>query len=212
MQVKIKDKEVENKLEEYVVVNPKLCVGLFLLGALSHYDKEEVVKHAGIQYIAKVLKKKHYGVKHGSIHEKTWSDEMYVRKQIAPHVKSNNKKKVIEIQEKYAKAVTQAVRTHNCWIAHSQIANSAWGKASDRFAHNNSITVNQLILALLRKSPDAAKWYGFNQKKLDKFEQMDTEHKGQFIFSSSKVATQLLAELESEIAYFNHNQLQKEVA
>lgn len=48
------------------MINRKLCIGMFILGGLSHYDNEEIVKHPHIQYIAKTLKKKHFSLKNGS--------------------------------------------------------------------------------------------------------------------------------------------------
>lgn len=59
-------------------------------------------------------------------------------------------------------------------------------------------------MAILRKEPDTAKWYGFNEKKLDKYRKT-SEFKDSHNFSSSRVATKLLEHLDSEISYYNFN-------
>lgn len=155
------------------MINRKLCVGMFILGALSHYDNEEVVKYKSIQYVASTLKKKHFPIRNGTAKQRFQKD-----------IKALLKQKVI-------------------WENHASISDSAWKKATDDFSQDNSITVSALILAILRKEESTLEWYGFNKKKLEKYQQ-SSEFKNIHIFSSSRVATKLLSHLDSEIAYFNY--------
>ena len=180
------------------MINRKLCVGLFILGAMGHYDAEEVAKHKDIQYLAKVLVKKHFTIKNGTTENRLWQNQSYVFEKI-----KKNPKKRDEFLKKGAKAIEDKILISNSWNTHSDIANRAWIKSADSFPSTNAITVNQLILALLRKEPDTMKWYGFNHKKLDKYAKSTNQQT--HIFSSSRVATALLEELDSEIAYYYNN-------
>jgi len=157
-----------------IEIDRRLCVGLFILGALSHYDKYEVIKFKSIQYIASTLHAKHFPIKNGTAKQRFNKD-----------IKALS---VLKVN----------------WDIHSQISNKSWIKAADSFSKESAITVSALILAILRKEPKVAKWYGFNQKKLDKFSK-SSQFKDMHIFSSSRVATKLLEHLDSEISYFYHS-------
>ena len=179
-----------------MLIERRLAVGMFLLGAMSHYDREEVVKYKDIQYIAATLHKKHFPIKNGTPEQRLWINPQHVIAQIKKTPK--NKEKIVKRGESEFK---KKLQREEYWKVHANIADTSWKKASDAFSSTNAITVNQLILALLRKEPKTAKWYGFNQKKLDKFSKTG-EHAGTHIFSSSRVATKMLEHLDSEIAYY----------
>ena len=178
-----------------ITIERNLCVGLFILGALGHYNAEEVAKHKPIQYIAQVLHKKHFAIKNGTAEDRLWKNRSFVMDKVRSSPK--NREKFIAKGER---AVLNSFNRENKWMAHANVADTTWVKASKSFKADNTITVNQLILALLRKEPKAMKWYGFNQKKLDKY--ADSLNQKTHFIASSRVAGKLLEELDAEIAYF----------
>ena len=154
-------------------IDRRLCVGLIMVGAMSHYSAAELQKHKEVEYVAKTLMKKHFVQKNGTPKQRLNRDYGAI----------------LELKER--------------WGYHAEISNKAWMRAADKFPETNAITVNHLVLALLRKEEDTKKHYKFNQKKLDKFASVGIDG---HLFSSSKVATQLLKCLDEEIATFNYNQ------
>ena len=181
-------------------INRKLTIGMFILGAMSHYDKEEVIKYPSVQYIAATLVKKHFEIRNGTTQERMWIKPRYIANQIhkAP-------KKADEFHKKGETAMKSILRKQNEWVTQAKIADTAWIRAADSFGADNAITVSALILAILRKEPEMAKWYGFNKKKMDKFAQ-SSEFKNMHIFASSRVATTLIKCLDQEIAHYNYEQ------
>jgi len=63
-----------------------------------------------------------------------------------------------------------------------------------------------LILAILRKEPDVMKYYGFNKKKIDKFQKVPNGVE-RHNFASSRVASTLLELLDAEIAHYNYRRI-----
>ena len=176
-------------------IDRRLCVALMLVGGLSHYTPQEVQKYKDINYMLMTLQKKNFVLRNGTAEQRLWANQSYALEQIK---KSPNKRE--QFMKKHTKAIHDLVVVHNNFIAHSKIADTAWRLASKKFPSTNAITVNQLVLALLRKDEPTMKYYGFNKKKLEKFAKSGVQ--GSHIFSSSRVATTLLDELSSEIAYF----------
>ena len=185
------------QIKKEIVIDRRICIGIFIVGAISFYEKDEIMKHKAIGYVLKVLKKKNFSLKNGRVEDNLWSNAEYVRNQLRI-----NPKKAKEITRKFEQAVRNKTKTENRWTAHIEIANNAWMKATKKFSENNAITTNQLVLALLRKDEATMKFYGFNAKKLKAFAGKGTNG---YIFSSSRVASTLLEILDQEIAYFNYN-------
>jgi len=158
-------------------LNRNLLVGLFIVGAMSHYDADEVIKYADIQYIAKALKKKNFEIKNGPA--KMRANPRQYAKQLS----------VIQMN----------------WHMHTKISDQAWANTIEKFPATNAITVTGLILALLRKEPQMFKYYGFNKKKIDKFQTAEGSEK-RLMFSSLKVASSLLNLLDAEIAHYNYRE------
>ena len=75
------------------MINRKLCVGLFILGAMGHYDAEEVAKYKDIQYLAKVLHKKHFPIKNGTPNQRLWQNQSYVFEKIKKNPKKMQEKR-----------------------------------------------------------------------------------------------------------------------
>jgi len=117
--------------------------------------------------------------------------------------KTKNEKKRHQLLQQGKNAQKRMIQSANYWETHAKVSDSAWIKAAKAFPATNAITVNQLILALLRKEESMKKWYGFNGKKLEKYSDSTLN---QHIFSSSRVATALIKELDSEIAYYYFNE------
>jgi hypothetical protein len=184
-------------------IDRRLTHGMFILGALGHYDNEEVIRYANIQYIAKTLKKKHFEIEKGTVQDRMWSKPNHVINQI----KKNPKKKKQFIQ-KGERAFQAILDCQKSWIIHTKIANEAWMEVAKEFTDQNYITVTELILALLRKEPDTMKYYGFNEKKLEKFRQTG-QHQGEYIFSSSRTASRLIKRLDETISHYHYNQSKK---
>ena len=153
-----------------VKIDRRLCVGLMILGAMSHYDAHEVVSDKRLQYIAKALKKIHYPLKNGTARERMQRD---------------------------SKVMFRIVTN---WQTHADIADAAWKKSADSVT--KTITVSDLILALLRKEPRVAKMYNINVNKIKSMTS------GKHILSSAQIATLLLGHLNSEIAYY-YNEIEK---
>ena len=192
-------------MENKVTIKKELCTGLFILGALSYYNNEEVLKYPSIQYIASILHKKHFSIKNGSAEDRILVKEQYIRNEVRSlGKKAKNEVKIQRLLDKHKRAVLKAVERNNSWKVHSDIANTSWLKASASFKAESAITVSALILSILRKEPKTLKWYGFNQKKLDRY-QKSSEAKDLHIFSSSRVATSLLENLDSEVSYYYHS-------
>lgn len=176
-------------------IDRRLCVSLMLVGGLSNYTTQEVQKYKDINYMLMTLQKKNFALRNGTAEQRLWANKSYALDQI----KKSPKKKE-QFLKKHKKAILGLVDVHNNFITHSKIADSAWKLASKKFPSTNAITVNQLVLALLRKDEPTMKYYNFNKKKLEKFAKSGIQ--GSHIFSSSRVATTLLEELSSEIAYY----------
>ncbi len=169
-----------------VKINKNLCVGLFCIGFLSHYSNKEIEKYPEAQYIAKVLKKKHFDLKNG-----TPKDRL-----VARGGRYSNKM-IIDARVKNETAL-------RLFQLHGQLADKAWRGSCEAFPSDNGITVIESIIALLRKSPSTMKFYKFNQKKLDKI-QLKNRDEDTYIFSSSRVASKLLERLDIEISYLKNN-------
>ena len=185
-------------------LNKDLLVGMFVLGVLSHYGFEEIQKDKGINYIAMTLRKKHFDLKNGNADVRLWSEQEYVKKQI-----KRNPKRRVEYIKKSQKAFSKRIELRNSWEVHAKISDSAWKKATLKFNADNAITTNQLLSALLRKNDSTVKWYSFNKKKIDKILHPNPNRKDNYIMASSRVATALMNELESEIAYYYYNNMEK---
>jgi len=110
-----------------------------------------------------------------------------------------NKEKIIA---RAAKEVKTHMKRIESWETHAKIADTAWKRAANSFSVNNEITVNQLVMAIIRKDESVVKAYKFNKKVLDKFS--ETGVKGHF-FASSRTATKILECLDEEIAHYNYN-------
>jgi len=188
------------------MIDRNLCVGMMIVGTLGHYDATEIMKWKSLQYIAATLRKKNFSIKNGSSEDRVWADADYVRKQM-----HSQPKKAQKIQERGIKAVTRATERYNRWVTHSKIADDAWVRAANSFPATNAITTSALILALINKSPELKKFYGFNQKKLDKFRN-SSEFKDLHFIASGRVASKLLEFLDEEISHYNFNKLSKESA
>jgi len=187
--------EVNTNIE----IDRNLAVGMFVIGAMSHYTAEEISMHKDINYIMDIMRKKHFGIKNGTTETRMWSKPMFVRNEI-----KKNPRKAEQFVKKGDKAIIDSLQASNNWTIHSEIANKAWTEASNLFNKKNAISVNQLVSAILRKSPKTFSWYKFNQKKVDKFTKSG-ECANTHIFSSSKVASKLLEILDFEIAHYNYN-------
>lgn len=151
-----------------MTINKNLLVGMLLLGVMSHYDKEEVVKDKDLNYIAATLKKKHWSLKHGT-------PKMIMQP---------------------AKHIAEFKLLHENWLSHARLADNAWKNTEQTL--KIEITTTALLMALLRKEPKAKKYYGFNTNKLSKYVN-NSAHKDNYLFTSSKVATALLENLDLEI-------------
>lgn len=185
-----------------IIINRDLCVGLFILGVLAHYTKEEMLQYKDISYIASTLTKKHFNIKNGDENIRMWNNINYVQTKIKETKGRINLLERVKIR--HEKAIISYANIRNNWTAHTHIANEAWKRAADFFSSDNAITTTQLIIALLRKSESTKKYYKYNDKKLDKFSKTGM-YVGTHIFSSSRVATKLLSTLDEEIAHFQFN-------
>jgi len=176
-----------------------------MVGLLGYYDKDEIQKYKDIQYIAKLLRVKHFDMKNGKAADRLLNDKGYIAQKT--HKLSDKKKE--EFEKKVIAAVNRIVTSRDNFVLHGNIADKAFKRASNNFPSTNGITITATILALLRKTPSAMKHYKFNQKNIDKINNANKNEKT-LIFSSSRVATELLKCLDEEIAHYYFNL--KEVA
>jgi hypothetical protein len=154
-----------------IKIDKRLCVGMIILGALGYYSNEEMIKDKHLQYIAKTLRKRHFDIKNGS-------------------AKDRLIRNVLEIQKHKA-----------IWELHAHISDNAWNNACTKFNDKNYITVTSLIFAIIKKSPDVQKFYGFTDKKLKEYYD-SSAYKAQHTFASMRVASTLLEMLDFEIAHY----------
>lgn len=121
-----------------------------ILGCLGYYTNEELMKDENLQYISKVLRKKHFDIKNGNAKVRINRDIHKMQK---------------------ARAV---------WEIHAHIADDAWNEATKKFPASNTVSLAALIFSLLLKSPDTKKYYGFNENKLQSYLKSVTDQQHSF--------------------------------
>ena len=164
-------------------IDKNLCVGLMLVGVLYYFDKDEIARDKHLQYIASVLQKKNFVLKNGTAKHRFLST-----------------KKPINMAE--ASMVLRAIKeleiVHMKWDAHVKIANTAWENAQKIFDESNVVTTTDLISILLDKNPQTKKYYGFNEKSISAFKN-SSQHKGKYIFRSTRAVNEIMRQLDEEI-------------
>jgi len=185
-------------------INRDLCIGQMVLGMMSHFDNDEIIKYNDLQYIAKILKKKNFALKNGTEKERYFANESFVMLKLK--AVSKNKKKQKAILDESIKSKIAIENKLLRWSEHGKITDLAWMKAIEKIDKNNYITILSAILAVLRKNPQTVKFYSFSPKKLEQIQKAQSL-KDAYIFSSSRATTHLLDALDVEIAQYNFRQV-----
>lgn len=166
---------------------------MFILGLLAHYTDEEIIKDKHLQYIASVLKKKHFDLKNGN-----------AKLRITLKTQPKNEAQ----QKELTRAIYKMKLIKEAWDLNTHIADKAWKTTAEAETVKHDVTTTDLIVFLLEKEASASKWYGFNKKKLEAFKKTSPLF-GKYGYRSLRVVNELVKQLEIEIAHYNYNNLKK---
>lgn len=182
----------------YPKINKDVCLSIFIIGILGHYDNNEVIKEKDIQYIASTLKKKNFPIKNGTDKERILANPERTKQELKRTKKAKKKE---QIEANYLKAIKSIIRKKRTWDIHAKISDNAWLNSKQQ-AKELPSSVSGLIYAILRKNESFIKWYSFNKKRMEQYMREDTAH-NPTIFRSSLLVTKLINNLESEIELYN---------
>jgi len=108
-------------MDNQIAINDKLIVGMIIFGSLSHYDEDELLKCKDIQYIASILRKKHFNIKNGTVKERMGNNIQII-----------NKKREI-------------------WTFYADISNSIWLEASKRLKTGEIAIISLILSLLRKR-------------------------------------------------------------
>lgn len=183
-----------------IKIDDRICIGQMLVGTMSHYSNDDVLKNDDLQYIAKTLKKINYQLKNGSAKD---------RAEVIRAQKIKNKKLFDVSLNKIALA-------RSTWDIHSHIADDAWNDAVKKLPSHTMFSAIGLIYFLLKKRKDVLKFYSFDEKRLESIFEL-SDGKSTHSFQSMRTSSALLKSLEYRIANYygminNHNKEQTDAS
>ncbi len=180
-------------MEEKITINKNICIGLFISGSMAYFDDDKL-EDKPIEHIEECLKKRLFVFRNGTVSFREKLKKTFTKKK--------KSKKDLELIKK-AKFYNQRFLVHNV------ISNKAWVRLQESVVEHR-FAINSFIIALVYKSPDAKKYYGFLQKHLFLLADMEqgassSQKNHAYGFSSIKIVNLLLKFLQEEIDNYNKN-------